>query len=463
MARQTFSLRNMGPVLAVVGVGFATAGSVGTASALAVPFLAVLGLLATMLLMRLQKDPDDAAFLANLIFLGVAARFLLYALIHHTVGPDVFAPDQYTYETEGMRLLNHWRGLGPMPQNLHESLQVGYPGINAVIFAVFGFAKAAPAVLNIFFSAWTAIPVYHFTLLLVRRNKGVARLAAGLTTFFPSLMLWSVLNIREAPTILAITCSLYYCVRLQHRPSLGSLVGVVIGLGVVTFFRQYMTMLLGVAVVAGVLMGKSRSPVRAFFAGSVLLVVVVYAAQHLGMGSSLGEAPTLSRLQAVRQGFLFQANSAYGATANVSTAGGALRFLPVGLAYFLLAPFPWHIGSALQAITLPETLFWYTILPMGLWGAWLGIRHDARMFTVPLSALLVVTSAYALVEGNVGTAYRHRAQILPIIFVFCALGIRDLMALRRMKRQRERERRRRAEDLTAGGLVLPRERGSHRG
>jgi hypothetical protein len=119
----------------------------------------------------------------------------------------------------------------------------------------------------------------------------------------------------------------------------------------------------------------------------------------------------------------------------------------------MLAPFPWHIGSALQAITLPETLFWYAILPMGVWGAWLAIRHDPRMYTVPLTSLVLVIFAYALVEGNVGTAYRHRAQVLPVVFVFCALGMRDIQALRYARRQRALERKRKAKELAVGPLV----------
>jgi hypothetical protein len=47
---------------------------------------------------------------------------------------------------------------------------------------------------------------------------------------------------------------------------------------------------------------------------------------------------------------------------------------------------------------------------------------------VPASVLLVVVSSYALVEGNFGTAYRHRAQIMPLFFVFAGVGLSWLKA-----------------------------------
>lgn len=454
MKRKRPAILTLAPALAVMGVASATLSAPDPASRFSVPLLAVLGLLLTELLARLQVNRSEALLLRNLIFLGIAVRLVLFTVIHQTVGPYLFAPDQLTYEDRGMRLLNYWLGRGPFPSRMGESLQIAYPAMNAGIYAIFGFAKAAPSVVNMFLSAWTAIPVYHLAMLLVRRNEQVARLAAALTVFFPSLVLWSVLNIREAPTILTLTTSLYFCVRVQRLPSFGSLAGVIVGLAILTLFREYLTVLLGTAAVAGILMGRSTSPVRAFVAGSVLLISLAFAARTLGFGVTLAGEPSLDQLQAVRQGFLFGANSAYGSTADVSTPLGALTFLPVGLAYFMLAPFPWEISSTLQALTLPETLIWYSILPLGVWGMWLAVRHDARMYTVPLAALVLITFAYALVEANSGTAYRHRAQFLPLIFIFCALGIRDYQALRAARRARDQARRRRAKEVAEGRLVL---------
>jgi hypothetical protein len=149
----------------------------------------------------------------------------------------------------------------------------------------------------------------------------------------------------------------------------------------------------------------------------------------------------------LRESFQIGAGSAYGQGADVSTTGGAITYLPVGLAYFLLAPFPWEITSGLQAITLPETLVWWAILPFGIWGLALMLRRHAGAFTVPAAVLVTVTFAYALVESNVGTAYRHRAQILPIGFILCAYGIWRFRSGLEERRRERAERRRRAREL----------------
>ncbi len=439
--RRRFALFAPAPLLAVVGVVVASVATAETASRIAVPLLGVLGLLVTVGIARLQRDREAGVYLMDVMLISVGVRFLLIALIHESVGAMVFAPDQVSYQQLGDALLRSWQALGPTPAKLTGTLQIGYPVINAVLSLVFGPARAAPAVLNVFMGTWLAVPIYYMTLLIVRQNRAVARWATVLALFFPSLLLWSVLNVREAPTILAVALCAFFSVRVQRRADLWDAVAALVALAVIAFFREYLTVLVGVSAGAGIVMGKSRSPVRSLVLGTAIMVTLVFAAQQAGLGGTLTQEPSLQLVQYLRHDLALGAGSAYGQGADVSTVGGALGFLPVGLTYFLLAPFPWAITSGLQAVTLPETLLWYLLIPFGLRGLYLALRYDARAYTVPLSILLVVTFAYAMVEGNVGTAYRHRAQILPLAFVFCALGLRDVYAVWAQRREARQERR----------------------
>jgi hypothetical protein len=218
----------------------------------------------------------------------------------------------------------------------------------------------------------------------------------------------------------------FFFVRFQVAPRARELLFAAFAMLGLLVLREYMMMLVGFAAGAGVVMGRSRSPVASFAAGAVLLVAATFVLQSAGVGTSLAEEPTLERMQYLRTDLARNARSAFGQGADVSTPVGAITYLPVGLAYFLLAPFPWSTTGALQRITLPESLVWYVLFFCALRGGWLAIRHDLRRYTVPLAVLLTVTFAYALVEGNVGTAYRHRAQVLPLFFVLAAVGLRDL-------------------------------------
>lgn len=74
---------------------------------------------------------------------------------------------------------------------------------------------------------------------------------------------------------------------------------------------------------------------------------------------------------------------------------------------------------------------------------------------IPLAVLVIVVASYALVEGNFGTAYRHRAQIMPLFFVFSAVGLSRFKERVVNQTQWWRTRARRGSMLPSRGRVRP--------
>ena len=70
-----------------------------------------------------------------------------------------------------------------------------------------------------------------------------------------------------------------------------------------------------------------------------------------------------------------------------------------------------------------ETFLWYPLFFLAVLGFRISLRDRVTTALFPASVLLVVVTSYALVEGNFGTAYRHRAQIMPLFFVFSGVGL----------------------------------------
>jgi len=131
--------------------------------------------------------------------------------------------------------------------------------------------------------------------------------------------------------------------------------------------------------------------------------------------------------------------SAYAPKADVSTTQGILSVLPVGLAYLLFAPFPWAVRNLRQALTVPETLVWYALMPALLRGLIFTIRTRFRPALPILVFAAALTCAYAVFQGNVGTAYRQRTQVTMFYFILMAAGLV--------------EKRRRAQERVAAGTV----------
>ena len=117
------------------------------------------------------------------------------------------------------------------------------------------------------------------------------------------------------------------------------------------------------------------------------------------------------------------ADSGFGSEIDVSTAEGAISVVPIGFLYLMFAPFPWEMKNFRQAITLPEVLVWWSMIPLLVAGVWYTIRHRLRSSIPVLIFSLMLTLAYSIFQGNVGTAYRQRTQIQVFLFIFISVGI----------------------------------------
>ncbi|HEV2904910.1 MAG TPA: hypothetical protein VGW32_07680, partial [Pyrinomonadaceae bacterium] len=81
---------------------------------------------------------------------------------------------------------------------------------------------------------------------------------------------------------------------------------------------------------------------------------------------------------------------------------------------------------------------------------WFSIKYRLRQMSPILIFTAMLTLAYSVFQGNVGTAYRQRAQVLVFYFIFVAVGA----VL--MKEKREEKRKRNAEELRAASVRIPR-------
>ena len=157
--------------------------------------------------------------------------------------------------------------------------------------------------------------------------------------------------------------------------------------------------------------------------GTTAALALTYFADQVGLFSAIRPEGLLETAQVLRTGLQEGATSAFGVGAQTRTIGGALQYIPIGGSYLLFAPFPWDIQTTLQATAMWETLLWYPLFLLSLLGFRISMRDRIATALFPVSVLLVVVSSYALVEGNFGTAYRHRAQIMPLFFVFSGVSL----------------------------------------
>lgn len=103
-----------------------------------------------------------------------------------------------------------------------------------------------------------------------------------------------------------------------------------------------------------------------------------------------------------------------------------IRHLPKGLSVMLFEPYPWQtIDNRRVRVAQFENVLWYPILALAALGL-VSILRDARTRTVlafPLFAGAGILLVYALAEGNFGTAYRHRGEVIWVAFLMGTAGL----------------------------------------
>jgi hypothetical protein len=131
-------------------------------------------------------------------------------------------------------------------------------------------------------------------------------------------------------------------------------------------------------------------------------------------------------------------DAAFGSTGTSGGSGlsGNVRQLPVGLRVMVVDPLPLRrsSNSRVQLAQL-ETIVWYPVLALALLGLLVAWRRPTQVtFTVLAGA--GVTVMYALSEGNFGTAYRHRGEIVWAVALLAGFGYEALLREVRARRAR---------------------------
>jgi len=179
------------------------------------------------------------------------------------------------------------------------------------------------------------------------------------------------------------------------------------------------------SVVGAFVLGMKASNAEAFLQRFVAVALIGLAMTWFGvLRSATQQFDRYANLEAIQRSRsdMARTGSGFGKDADVRTTSGALTVIPVGLVYLMFAPFPWQLASLRQSIALPEMVVWWCCFPLLILGLWYGLKHRLQQISPILIFTSMLTLAYSLFQGNVGTAYRQRSQLLVFYFIFVAVG-----------------------------------------
>jgi hypothetical protein len=394
--------------------------------AAAVLLCAPFALLAGLLLSR--GAAEQRTFLLRVFVGGLLLRMAVGVVINGFQLQEFFGGDALTYDFFGSNLLGTWRSGVPMLPELKQWALAGGWGmvyLVAAIYAVVGQNMLAVQFFNAVVGAATA-PVVFLCARHIFQNARVAKVAALSVAFYPSLVLWSSQALKDGPIVFLLALSMLATLKLGERLSVRYVVTLLAAMFAILSLRFYIFYMLAAAVGGAFLIGMRPLTTQSLARQLSIVLVLGVGLTYLGVLRTAGAQyelfGSLEGVQRSRSDLARSANSGFAADVDVSTAAGALSVVPLGMAYLLFAPFPWQLASLRQSITLPEMIAWWAAFPLLVLGVWFTLSYRLRQALPILIFTTMLTLAYSIFQGNVGTAYRQRSQILVFYFIFVAVG-----------------------------------------
>lgn len=377
----------------------------------------------------LLRAKEDRNFLLRLFILAVLVRIILATIIYMGHLEEFFGGDANTYDIFGKSLLQSWHGDAYHAARYAGFIKSGAGAwgmlyVVAGVYQLIGENRFAIQLINASVGASTAVVVYYAAQMLFN-NVRVSRVAAVLVAFFPSLILWSSQALKDGLIILALALGILATLHLMEKITLGYVVVLTLCLLGLLSLRFYIFYMMVASVAGSFFLGVKTLNAQSFMQRFAAIAVMGLAFTWFGVLRYAGtQFERYGNLRAIQMSRTDQANagSGFGKDVDVGTAEGALTAIPVGLVYLLFAPFPWDVATLRQSITLPEMFIWWAAFPLLVLGLWYALRHRLRQVAPIVIFTTMLTLAYSVFQGNVGTAYRQRSQLLVFYFIFVAVG-----------------------------------------
>ncbi|MGI9166336.1 MAG: glycosyltransferase family 39 protein [Pyrinomonadaceae bacterium] len=390
------------------------------------------------------RSGNRGSFLLKLFVFALLIRLIIGTIIFVFHGQEFFGGDANTYDVFGLAQLKAWNG-DRYYQAQVDSFVGGAAGsgwgmvyLIAAVYGLIGRNLLAIQFINAVLGAATAVMIFLCSQ-HVFNNERVARLAGIAVAFYPSLVLWSSQGLKDGPVVFLLVLCILTTLRLGEKFSAKYVLILICALFSLLSLRFYVFYMISIAIGGAFIIGMQKLTATNFLRQFVIMVTLGLALTYLGItryaNVQFERFGSLERVQVSRLDASRSAQSGFAKDVDVSTTKGALSTIPIGMLYLMFAPFPWQIVSLRQSITVPEMIVWWASFPMLVLGLWFSIKYRLRQISPILIFTAMLSLAYSVFQGNVGTAYRQRAQLLVFYFIFVAVGY-VLLLEKREERQR---------------------------
>lgn len=418
-----------------------------------------------------RYSPEESrAFLIKLFIAGFLIRIPLVMLnyflgLHGVYGGSDTQPDAIIYNSNAFYIAKVMSGLdfskdifkelflaeaveqrylmynGALP--LPGAYQFGfYANFIGILYSWLGYAPIAAKLINSLAGCIGAILTYAIAKVLVKVEK-VAKIAAFLVMFFPSLLYWSVTLLKDP---LANCFFLLYTLMAMLYLKNGKkiyVLSMLISCILMSLLKTRMPILLWTSFVMFLAIRFFAMVMRKkILARSVILLIffiVVAFSVILGHArivhfledslngifsthkSAATDYPTASAFKLYYEDFYNRKHLYIYDIVNT----GMIFILCKAMVYYFLLPFPWDILNLRPSLFIfyLQGIFIIACLPFMLIGILNCVKRAPVIALSLITLIVLIALPQAMAEGIMGNVVRHRDMFMPLILIFSSHGL----------------------------------------
>jgi len=386
------------------------------------------------------KRKRESRFLINLFIFIFLLRILL-AFFYYNYNLEFGVPqyeglvgDSFAYTKNGANIALLWEsGLAPFGdheymtdlilsrQATRSGTMGNYDFLCAYVYYYLGKNPLILIFFNAIFSSLTAIFVYIIAKQL--SNENAAKYAAVLAGMWPSLIFWSIQNLKEPLTTFLITGLIAVFMGLMKHFRFYYLTLIILFSAVFYFIRRpifYAFYCITVPLSLFFFFRISKLKKEVLIALAIVIILLAATVFSSTLGILVNQ--TVHNAASLRSGKAY-GNLAFLRNIDFSSPPTLVAYMPLLLIFAFFAPFPWQVGTTAQLIAIPETIVYYLLFISFIKGTQFVIRQKPRHGCLVVTFVFVMFIILAVMEGNSGTLFRHRALLLPMWFVLTGIGV----------------------------------------
>lgn len=411
--------------------------------------LTVIGLVGIVFYIFLPKD--DRQFLVRLYNVCFSVRFILLIFIYFISISGFLgyrgeiSPDSRYNTIHALELSKEWRGDKIITSTSDMHGVIGYNYILAIFYTIINYGAdqlspnpmLADKLINICISLVSIIIIFYLTKEVF--GKKIATLASILIAFWPPFILWAITNLRDPINMLLVSFILFMLVKFNKKNKWQFILLAASSIIYLFFIRPYLVpFILIITIISFFIYLRISKLSKIIIVG--IIVFLCLAQRTLGPKNIIGRyldsnLSFQSTILLNNSNIIAQGGSTYEIYDNDIILNGKVNKIKFikgflkGWIYFMLVPFPWTLSPAPQFLLITLCMLsWYFLIPFSVIGILWSLRYRFRLSAPIISYLFIVTSAYALIEGNVGSALRHRDLVIPFYFIFSIVGLAKIFA-----------------------------------